>query len=72
MWCTDTQEAKAEFLYKLVNPKNNPTVAWNDKELKTVIDKLFYFSNEVVKQNEFPIKKYSSLKEDEIAEVIAR
>ena len=51
LWCTDTQEAKAEFLYKLVNPKNNAVVAWTDKELKTVIDKLFYFSNELVTKN---------------------
>jgi hypothetical protein len=48
LWCTDTQEDKAHFLWKLINPHNDLRVAWSDKELKTVINKLFYFSNELV------------------------
>ena len=48
LWCSDTQENKAKFFYKLVNPENNAKIAWTDKELKTMLQKFFYFSNEMV------------------------
>jgi len=70
LWCTDTQEAKAQFLHKVINPQNLPEIAWNDKELKTVITKLFYYSNDLIQNND--ASEPNGINEDQVKKLIDR
>jgi len=44
LWCTGSQKAKANFIYKLAQPDDDPNVAWNDDELKIIFVRLVHFS----------------------------
>ena len=60
LWCDGTNEEKAHVFVELVDPNPNPyierdldesKIAWNDKEMKSLISTLFYFSNEMTSQH---------------------
>ena len=56
LWCYGSQDAKAQFLSKLINQAGSKWVVENGKELKMIFKKIFYLSIDM------PVK-YAQLKD---------
>ena len=59
-------------MYKLVNPNNDPVVCWNDKELKTIVKKLFYFANQLATSNINAAEEEKCINEDEVKALVEK
>ena len=47
LWCQGSQNAKANYLYKLANPQKQDFIGWSDDELKFVFVKLLEYATDL-------------------------
>lgn len=47
IWCSGTQQAKAEFLFNLASSGSEQSISWSDEELKLIFVKLLQFATDL-------------------------